>query len=117
MNRAVFTNDVVVTYLDPGVRFFPETDILRRSAYYCAVSDPVAAPDDYFSLDDSVSTDDRVVSKRHPAVDQRVWTNVDIGADFCAGPDDRRQMNHQSTPASLKLKYGARPSAGAPIIT
>jgi hypothetical protein len=54
--------------------------------------------------------------------DPNLWTNNTVSADFHIPPnlrvliDDRARVNAHNTPASLKLKYGARPSAGAPMM-
>jgi hypothetical protein len=104
MNRAVFANDILIANLNPRFSFRRERNVLRRRANNGAVSDEITGPDSDFSLNHDMCLHDRIVADHHFWSDRRKWTDFDIGADSRVRIENRRGMNLQSTPASLKLK-------------
>ena len=94
MNRAVFTDNIVVTNLDPGSGLRIEAEILRIGADHTSVPDPVVLPDHHRTGDHRVALN--LCTGRNPnvAFDQRVGANHHAGINFRVRIDHCRGVNH-----------------------
>jgi len=104
MDRTVFADHVVISDLDLRFSFRRERKILRRRANNRALSDEITSANHDISLNDNVRVHDGLITNHRLRPDYRERTDLNIGAELRARIDNRRRMNLQSTPASLKLK-------------
>src|SRR5438270_1704700 len=116
MNGAILPNRIAVPNHHTAARLAFETQILRRRADDRPVADQVLAPDLHRAFDDGVCLHDGVIADHSFRSDDGMRPDLDVCAELRARIDNCVRVNLQSTPASLKLKYGKRPSAGAPMI-
>src|SRR3977135_3296536 len=115
MNRAILANRVARADLHRALDRWIETQILRDSADDCAVTNKIPGAHFHRSFDDDMGLDRPLLANHRAATDYGIRTNYNIRSELRGRIDDRCRMNLHRTPASLKLKYGCRPSAGAPM--
>jgi hypothetical protein len=68
------------------------------------VSDKITGSDHDISFYDDMRLNRRSFANGSVRADDRMRTQLDVGSDVRRWIDNRRGMNFQSTPASLKLK-------------
>src|SRR5437762_10113482 len=116
MNRDVLANHIARANLDSASRLRFETQILRPTADDRAVTDHVARTNSHRTVNYRVGLHDRAPAKGHFAANTGIRSDLNLITELRPRIDDRGRMNFHSMPASLKLKYGKRPSAGAPMM-
>src|SRR4051794_23915293 len=116
MDRAMLANHVAISDLNATARAGLEAKILRRSADHRAMANEITGAQTHRAFQDHVRLDNRSIADDNLTANDSVSSYFNLAPDLDRAVDQRRGVNLQSTPASLKLKYGARPSAGAPTM-
>ena len=106
MNRDVLADEVAVADLHRTLRALLETQILRRAANDCAVSNLVrrAQPDCAFNHD--MRLHDRVRANFHLRPDQGIRSDLDVLAEAGAGIDDRSRSESSQRPHFFEAEIG-----------
>lgn len=116
MDRAIFAENVPFADSDAATHDWIEIQVLRRRSDDGAVPDQVLRSDLHFAFEHNVRLQRAAGGDCHSRADDRVGADGNILRDSRRRIDDRCRMNLQSTPASLKLKYGSLSSAGEPMM-
>ena len=116
MYSDVFANDVRISNFNSAFRFGRKTQVLGRASNDCAVGDKISGTDPDCAFDHDLRLHNRPRTNFDLVANKGIGANLDVISETSTWTNDRRRMNLQSTPASLKLKYGCRFSAGAPMI-
>jgi hypothetical protein len=116
MDRAMLADHIAVADFDATFNFRFEAEVLRPRSEDGAVADEVSGAHVHRSFNDDVRLDDAVFPDDSARADYGIGADLHIATELRAGVDNRCWVNFHSTPASLKLKYDGRPSAGAPMI-
>ncbi len=116
MNRAMLANDIVLADFDPAAGGRVEPEILGRAANDGAVADECFSPDPHRALDHHMGAKHDFVAQNRLRPDDRKRPDFHVRAERSARLHDGGRVHLHNTPASRKLKYGARPSAGAPMM-
>src|SRR6266480_5117591 len=104
MNGTLLANDVAFADFHPTWRGRRKTNVLRLTSDHCAVIDSIAPTDGYFSFNHDISADHTIVGDGDGVTKNAVRTDLNVGANLRARPDDSSRVNDKSIQASLKLK-------------